>query len=130
MPRKRKTSSVKDDTGKTLYCSFCGKSQHEVKKLIAGPSNIFLIIYTITMKPKGVINNGKYLYSDASKPNCLSITSHKNAKKTQTTPTAIPPPQNKTLRFHILIDISLFDSQINRFLFISLTLLKYFMTNY
>jgi len=25
-------------TEKTLYCSFCGKSQHEVKKLIAGPS--------------------------------------------------------------------------------------------
>jgi ATP-dependent Clp protease ATP-binding subunit ClpX len=24
--------------GKVLYCSFCGKSQHEVKKLIAGPS--------------------------------------------------------------------------------------------
>ena len=23
---------------RTLYCSFCGKSQHEVKKLIAGPS--------------------------------------------------------------------------------------------
>ncbi|ACH83274.1 MULTISPECIES: ATP-dependent Clp protease ATP-binding subunit ClpX [Acidithiobacillus] len=23
---------------KTLYCSFCGKSQHEVRKLIAGPS--------------------------------------------------------------------------------------------
>ena len=22
----------------TLYCSFCGKSQHEVRKLIAGPS--------------------------------------------------------------------------------------------
>ena len=21
-----------------LYCSFCGKSQHEVKKLIAGPT--------------------------------------------------------------------------------------------
>jgi ATP-dependent protease Clp ATPase subunit len=21
----------------TLYCSFCGKSQHEVRKLIAGP---------------------------------------------------------------------------------------------
>jgi ATP-dependent Clp protease ATP-binding subunit ClpX len=29
----------KGSTGeKTLYCSFCGKSQHEVKKLIAGPS--------------------------------------------------------------------------------------------
>ncbi len=25
-------------TDKVLYCSFCGKSQHEVKKLIAGPS--------------------------------------------------------------------------------------------
>ena len=27
-----------DDNGKLLYCSFCGKSQHEVQKLIAGPS--------------------------------------------------------------------------------------------
>lgn len=26
------------DEEQTLYCSFCGKSQHEVKKLIAGPS--------------------------------------------------------------------------------------------
>lgn len=26
------------DNDKILYCSFCGKSQHEVKKLIAGPS--------------------------------------------------------------------------------------------
>jgi ATP-dependent Clp protease ATP-binding subunit ClpX len=25
-------------SGETLYCSFCGKSQHEVKKLIAGPT--------------------------------------------------------------------------------------------
>jgi ATP-dependent Clp protease ATP-binding subunit ClpX len=28
----------KDGQEKLLYCSFCGKSQHEVKKLIAGPS--------------------------------------------------------------------------------------------
>jgi len=28
----------KQDDGKLLYCSFCGKSQHEVRKLIAGPS--------------------------------------------------------------------------------------------
>ncbi|HMW54672.1 MAG TPA: ATP-dependent Clp protease ATP-binding subunit ClpX [Accumulibacter sp.] len=28
----------KSGTEKLLYCSFCGKSQHEVKKLIAGPS--------------------------------------------------------------------------------------------
>ncbi|MGH8282388.1 MAG: ClpX C4-type zinc finger protein, partial [Gammaproteobacteria bacterium] len=27
-----------EDGGKLLYCSFCGKSQHEVRKLIAGPS--------------------------------------------------------------------------------------------
>ncbi|HEX4882224.1 MAG TPA: ATP-dependent Clp protease ATP-binding subunit ClpX [Porticoccaceae bacterium] len=26
------------DSAKLLYCSFCGKSQHEVRKLIAGPS--------------------------------------------------------------------------------------------
>ena len=26
------------DSSKILYCSFCGKSQHEVRKLIAGPS--------------------------------------------------------------------------------------------
>ena len=25
-------------TEKNLYCSFCGKSQHEVRKLIAGPT--------------------------------------------------------------------------------------------
>jgi ATP-dependent Clp protease ATP-binding subunit ClpX len=33
-------SDKKDDqdNGKLLYCSFCGKSQHEVRKLIAGPS--------------------------------------------------------------------------------------------
>ena len=31
----------KDDHKGTLYCSFCGKSQHEVKKLIAGP-NVFI----------------------------------------------------------------------------------------
>jgi ATP-dependent Clp protease ATP-binding subunit ClpX len=33
MPDKKASSSEK-----VLYCSFCGKSQHEVKKLIAGPS--------------------------------------------------------------------------------------------
>ena len=31
-------SRAKQDDGKLLYCSFCGKSQHEVRKLIAGPS--------------------------------------------------------------------------------------------
>ena len=27
-----------EENGKLLYCSFCGKSQHEVRKLIAGPT--------------------------------------------------------------------------------------------
>jgi len=31
-------SDTTPSTEKPLYCSFCGKSQHEVKKLIAGPS--------------------------------------------------------------------------------------------
>jgi ATP-dependent Clp protease ATP-binding subunit ClpX len=31
-------SKTGSQDGKLLYCSFCGKSQHEVRKLIAGPS--------------------------------------------------------------------------------------------
>ncbi|HCX14081.1 MAG TPA: ATP-dependent Clp protease ATP-binding subunit ClpX, partial [Rhodospirillaceae bacterium] len=31
-------SSGSGDSKNTLYCSFCGKSQHEVRKLIAGPT--------------------------------------------------------------------------------------------
>ena len=30
--------SASGDSKNTLYCSFCGKSQHEVRKLIAGPT--------------------------------------------------------------------------------------------
>ena len=32
------TKSSGNDSKNTLYCSFCGKSQHEVRKLIAGPT--------------------------------------------------------------------------------------------
>ena len=32
------TKSAGGDSKDTLYCSFCGKSQHEVRKLIAGPT--------------------------------------------------------------------------------------------
>ena len=35
------SKSDKTDSKNTLYCSFCGKSQHEVRKLIAGP-NVFI----------------------------------------------------------------------------------------
>jgi len=36
MPRDKKDKVGNDE--RLLYCSFCGKSQHEVRKLIAGPS--------------------------------------------------------------------------------------------
>ncbi|WP_417453420.1 ATP-dependent Clp protease ATP-binding subunit ClpX [Kiloniella sp.] len=32
------SKSSDNDSKNTLYCSFCGKSQHEVRKLIAGPT--------------------------------------------------------------------------------------------
>ncbi len=35
------TKTGTTDSKNTLYCSFCGKSQHEVRKLIAGP-NVFI----------------------------------------------------------------------------------------
>ncbi len=36
--RKRSKGRSRSAEKNTLYCSFCGKSQHEVKKLIAGPT--------------------------------------------------------------------------------------------
>jgi ATP-dependent Clp protease ATP-binding subunit ClpX len=38
MAEKTKGENTDAKGEKTLFCSFCGKSQHEVKKLIAGPS--------------------------------------------------------------------------------------------
>ncbi|MEK9661186.1 MAG: ClpX C4-type zinc finger protein, partial [Alphaproteobacteria bacterium] len=32
------SKSSSGESKNTLYCSFCGKSQHEVRKLIAGPT--------------------------------------------------------------------------------------------
>ena len=36
--RLNMTKAASGDSKSTLYCSFCGKSQHEVRKLIAGPT--------------------------------------------------------------------------------------------
>jgi ATP-dependent Clp protease ATP-binding subunit ClpX len=41
-------TSDKNKGDKLLYCSFCGKSQHEVRKLIAGPS-VFVCDECITL---------------------------------------------------------------------------------
>ena len=38
MSDKGDTTNNTENSEKLLYCSFCGKSQHEVRKLIAGPS--------------------------------------------------------------------------------------------
>ena len=37
-PEREDMASNSGDSKNTLYCSFCGKSQHEVRKLIAGPT--------------------------------------------------------------------------------------------
>ena len=36
--RNQEEDHDKKEKSSTSYCSFCGKSQHEVKKLIAGPT--------------------------------------------------------------------------------------------
>ena len=36
--RNQKEDYDKKDKSSVCYCSFCGKSQHEVEKLIAGPT--------------------------------------------------------------------------------------------
>ena len=36
------------DGDRLLYCSFCGKSQHEVRKLIAGPS-VFICVECVDL---------------------------------------------------------------------------------
>ena len=38
LERSSSAGGSDDDSQVTLYCSFCGLSQHEVKKLIAGPA--------------------------------------------------------------------------------------------
>jgi hypothetical protein len=40
-PPEAKADSVFSEK-KTLYCTFCFKSQHQVKKLISGPAGVFI----------------------------------------------------------------------------------------
>src|SRR5438270_8949795 len=42
-PRARKSDSQHPaKPASTVYCSFCFKSQHEVRTLVAGPANLFI----------------------------------------------------------------------------------------
>lgn len=65
-----KASSGNGD--KVLYCSFCGKSQHEVKKLIAGPS-VFVCDECINL--------------------CNDILQEETQEKTQESKLQLPTPQ-------------------------------------
>jgi ATP-dependent Clp protease ATP-binding subunit ClpX len=60
-----------DESGQTLYCSFCGKSQHEVKKLIAGPS-VFVCNECIDL--------------------CNDIIREEDTQETKDEPTSLPSP--------------------------------------
>jgi hypothetical protein len=42
MPETAQAAASGSLPTKALHCSFCFKSQHEVKKLISGPGNIFI----------------------------------------------------------------------------------------
>jgi ATP-dependent Clp protease ATP-binding subunit ClpX len=42
---------------KTLYCSFCSKSQHEVKCLVRGPASVFICDECVTLC-NGIIAKG------------------------------------------------------------------------
>ncbi len=55
------SKSGSGDKSDTLYCSFCGKSQHEVKKLIAGPTayvcdECILLCNDIILEEHGELN--------------------------------------------------------------------------
>lgn len=48
-----------DGQSKTLYCSFCFKSQHEVEKLIAGHGAIYICDECVGLC-KGIIDAGRF----------------------------------------------------------------------
>jgi ClpX C4-type zinc finger len=52
---------------KTLYCSFCFKSQHEVRRLISGPASIFICDECIELCNE-IIARGPRSSSKSSKP--------------------------------------------------------------
>jgi len=62
MPKK---PTEKSRRSKTIYCSFCGKSQEEVQKLIAGPS-VYICDECITLCADLVVENVKDIDKDAA----------------------------------------------------------------
>jgi ATP-dependent Clp protease ATP-binding subunit ClpX len=60
-----KTTTNGGDGKNTLYCSFCGKSQHEVRKLIAGPT-VFICDECVELCKEIIKEEGKAAVSKSS----------------------------------------------------------------
>jgi len=60
-----KTTTNGGDSKNTLYCSFCGKSQHEVRKLIAGPT-VFICDECVELCKEIIKEEGKAAVSKSS----------------------------------------------------------------
>ena len=75
--------STSDNTKNTLYCSFCGKSQHEVKKLIAGPT-VFICDECVEL--------------------CMDIIKEENKSHVLKTSSGVPSPSDieKTLNDYVI----------------------------
>jgi len=74
------------DGEKLLYCSFCGKSQHEVKKLVAGPS-VFICDECVDLC-QDIINREATLISGQ-----VSETSQPSEPRQQISPQSLPLDQ-------------------------------------
>ncbi len=69
------------DSKSTLYCSFCGKSQHEVRKLIAGPT-VFICDECVELCNDIIreeIKGGIAARKDGAVPTPLEICQHLDA---------------------------------------------------
>ncbi|HEC24853.1 MAG TPA: ATP-dependent Clp protease ATP-binding subunit ClpX [bacterium] len=66
----RKNNNNDDNSGRELYCSFCGKSQDEVKKLIAGPS-VYICDECISLCNDIISEENKFVPSEVKVKNYL-----------------------------------------------------------
>ena len=70
----------------TLYCSFCGKSQHEVRKLVAGPGRVF------------ICNECVDLCHDIVHPEAASLTVPRSSSSTSPPPLEYSPEVSAATR--------------------------------
>ena len=67
----RMSKAPSSDSKNTLYCSFCGKSQHELRKLIAGPTvHICNECVELCMDIVGEVNNPSLVRKPAHERSC------------------------------------------------------------